>query len=89
MNEASLVKLCLPEPPTPTKRALPLGVLTILDIIIKFTMASWKNTKSMAAPRTASLYCSTNTKNKINSSTFKYFVCALHFLLYSTTFNFN
>lgn len=31
MNEASLVKLCLPEPPTPTNKALPPGVRIILD----------------------------------------------------------
>lgn len=31
MNEASLVKLCLPEPPTPTSKALPPGVRIILD----------------------------------------------------------
>lgn len=31
MKEASLVKLCLPEPPTPTSKALPPGVRIILD----------------------------------------------------------
>lgn len=31
MNEASLVKLCLPEPPTPTSKAFPPGVRIILD----------------------------------------------------------
>lgn len=31
MNEASLVRLCLPEPPTPTNKALPPGVRIILD----------------------------------------------------------
>lgn len=31
MNEASLVRLCFPEPPTPTNKALPLGVRIILD----------------------------------------------------------
>lgn len=31
MNEASLVRLCLPEPPTPTNNALPPGVRIIRD----------------------------------------------------------
>ena len=57
MNEANLVKLCLPDPPTPTSSALPLSVPIKRDIFIKWTMASLKNTKSIPDPRTVSLYC--------------------------------
>jgi len=40
MKEASLVKDCFPDPPTPTNRALPRGRRMILDILIKCTIAS-------------------------------------------------
>ena len=32
MKDASLVRLCFPEPPTPTNKAFPRGILIILDI---------------------------------------------------------
>lgn len=35
IKEASLVSDCLPEPPTPTRRALPHGVRIIRDILGK------------------------------------------------------
>jgi len=40
MNEANFVKDCLPEPPTPTKSACPLGVRIIRDILIRLVIAS-------------------------------------------------
>lgn len=57
MKEANLVNDCLPDPPTPTKRAWPLGVLIMREILTKWIMASLKNTKSIPAPRILSLYC--------------------------------
>jgi hypothetical protein len=45
MNEASLVKLCLPDPPTPTSRAWPRGVRITREIFTKFVMASYSYTK--------------------------------------------
>lgn len=40
MKDASLVRLCFPEPPTPTSRALPCGVLRMREIRIRWIMAS-------------------------------------------------
>lgn len=42
MNEASLVRLCLPEPPTPTNKALPPGVRIILDTYTHKTKHTYK-----------------------------------------------
>lgn len=50
MLDASLVKLCLPEPPTPIKRALPLFCLRILQILLRWRMASLKKTKLIDFP---------------------------------------
>lgn len=48
INEDSLVKLCLPEPPTPTNKAWPLGVLITREILTRLVMASWRrNIKSI------------------------------------------
>lgn len=44
MWEASLVKLCFPDPPTPTNSALPLGCFKMRLIRDKWAMASLKNT---------------------------------------------
>lgn len=41
MNDASLVRLCFPEPPTPTSRAFPCGNRRILEIRIRWIVASW------------------------------------------------
>jgi hypothetical protein len=40
MNDDSRVKLCFPEPPTPTNKEWPLGVLITREIFTKFVMAS-------------------------------------------------
>lgn len=38
--DASLVRLCFPDPPTPTNNAFPCGVRMIRDILIKWLIAS-------------------------------------------------
>ena len=63
MKEASLVSDCLPEPPTPTRRACPLGVRMIREIFTRWVMASLKNTRSIPEPRILSLYCCRNISN--------------------------
>ncbi len=45
MNDASLVRLCLPDPPTPISRAFPRGVRRIREIRIRWVMASCHWTK--------------------------------------------
>lgn len=40
MYDASLVRLCFPDPPTPTNNAFPCGVRIIRDILIKRIIAS-------------------------------------------------
>lgn len=40
MYDASLVRLCFPDPPTPTNNAFPCGVRIIRDILIKWMIAS-------------------------------------------------
>lgn len=50
MQDANLVKLCLPDPPTPINKALPLFCLKILHILLKCKIASLKKTKFMLLP---------------------------------------
>ena len=57
MKDASRVRLCLPDPPTPTNKALPRSVRMRRDIFIKWTIASLKNTRSIPEPLIVSLYC--------------------------------
>jgi hypothetical protein len=45
ISAANLVKDCFPEPPTPTNKAELLGYLMILEILIKWHMASSNKTK--------------------------------------------
>mmetsp|Transcript_42407 Transcript_42407/g.49468 ORF Transcript_42407/g.49468 Transcript_42407/m.49468 type:complete len:220 (-) Transcript_42407:6403-7062(-) len=45
--DASLVKLCLPDPPTPTSKACEPGCLIILEILIKCSTANLKRTSSI------------------------------------------
>lgn len=45
MNEANLVRLCFPDPPTPTSRAFPCGVRRIREIRIRWVIASCHWTK--------------------------------------------
>lgn len=40
MYDANLVRLCFPDPPTPTNNAFPWGVRIIRDILIKWMIAS-------------------------------------------------
>lgn len=40
MYDASLVRLCFPDPPTPTNNAFPCGVRIIRDTLIKWMIAS-------------------------------------------------
>ena len=45
--EANLVRLYLPEPPTPTNKAFPPGYLIIREIISKCSKAKLNKTKSI------------------------------------------
>jgi hypothetical protein len=45
MKHPSLVKLCFPEPPTPTRRMFPPGELIVLVILKRCLSASSKITK--------------------------------------------
>ena len=74
MKEASLVRDCFPEPPTPTSRALPRGVRMMRDTFTRCIMASLKKTRSMPDPRMPSLYCWRNICN-LSSSTSKLGIC--------------
>lgn len=47
MYAANLVKLCFPEPPTPTNKADDLGIYIILEIFNKCVNASSNNTRSI------------------------------------------
>lgn len=47
MKEASLVRDCLPEPPTPTRRAFPLGVRMIREIWAKKTILRSSNPRRL------------------------------------------
>ena len=47
MLEANLVKLCLPDPPTPTSSAFPPGLFNILAITSRCSMAKLNSTKSI------------------------------------------
>lgn len=62
MKDDNLVKDYLPEPPTPTNKALPPGMSNILEILEICSIAALNNTKFMLA--LSSLY-SSNFSSKI------------------------
>lgn len=41
INEASRVRDCFPDPPTPTNKACPFGVLMMRDIFTRLVIASY------------------------------------------------
>lgn len=45
MNDANLVRLCFPDPPTPTSRPFPCGVRRIREIRIRWVIASCRRAK--------------------------------------------
>ena len=65
IKEANLVKLCFPDPPTPTSIMFPPGFLIALAILSKCQTASSKKTRSILEPLMISLYCS---KKKVSLS---------------------
>lgn len=68
MLEDNLVKLCLPDPPTPMSRAFPLFCLSILLILLKCNIASLKKTKSIVLPGYYPLYLSRYYENLLGKA---------------------
>lgn len=69
MKDESLVKDYLPEPPTPTSKALPPGISKILEILEMCSIAALKSTKFITA--LLSLY-SANFSSKIYLHYYKF-----------------